>query len=283
MRLSNLFVVTFGIGVLSYPAIQLPQGKPFFAKEGTKRADPAPPEKKTKTDFAIFEELANTPKEKNYRIVINIPATRLTLYEDNDPVMDLPVAVGQEIYKTPTGHDEIKELIWNPWWYPPKSDWAKDEVVTPPGPKNPLGPVKLVLGDEIRIHGTSKPWSIGRPASHGCIRMYSKDAVELAWYLQGHLTDKSDPSYMEKYKKFASTSFRVKLRKPVPVDLVYQPIAFNDELITIYPDIYGRLKDMKDAIRWMMFANGVDPWGFDLTSIAKAKTSPLEIPLEELK
>lgn len=29
------------------------------------------------------------------------------------------------------------------------------------------------------IHGTNKPWSIGRFASHGCIRMRNKDVEEL--------------------------------------------------------------------------------------------------------
>src|SRR3989338_2755559 len=89
-----------------------------------------------------------------YHIIINIPSTKLSVYDEDELVMELPVAVGQAIYKTPTGYNEIKELIWNPWWYPPNADWAKDEEITPPGPANPLGPVKIVLGDEIRIHGT---------------------------------------------------------------------------------------------------------------------------------
>ena len=29
------------------------------------------------------------------------------------------------------------------------------------------------------IHGTNKPWSIGRAASHGCFRMFNRDVEEL--------------------------------------------------------------------------------------------------------
>ncbi|MDP4181706.1 MAG: L,D-transpeptidase [Bacillota bacterium] len=29
------------------------------------------------------------------------------------------------------------------------------------------------------IHGTDKPWSISQAVSHGCVRMYSRDAEDL--------------------------------------------------------------------------------------------------------
>lgn len=281
MRLASIFVVTFGIGVISYPAINIPYGKAYFAdktKIEKKQKEPAPkrepPGKKiSKTEFAF--------NEKEYRIIINIPATKLTVYEDNNAVMEFPIAVGQAVYKTPVVNDELKEIAWNPWWYPPKSDWAKNEKITPPGPRNPLGPVKMELGDEIRIHGTSKPWSVGSAASHGCIRMYSKDATTLAWYLQSRLTDKNDPALLEKYKKSGSTTFHVKLNKPVPVNLIYKPIAFNEEVLTLYPDIYGKIKDIKEVAAWELYSNGINPWAFDLARIEKPKKGAVEMDLRE--
>ncbi len=42
-----------------------------------------------------------------------------------------------------------------------------------------MGTRKLGLGMGYAIHGTNKPWSIGRAASHGCIRMLNKDIEEL--------------------------------------------------------------------------------------------------------
>jgi lipoprotein-anchoring transpeptidase ErfK/SrfK len=32
----------------------------------------------------------------------------------------------------------------------------------------------------VGIHGTNNPSSIGGPVSHGCIRMFNKDVIELS-------------------------------------------------------------------------------------------------------
>lgn len=52
------------------------------------------------------------------------------------------------------------------------------------GPENPLGARALYLYQNgvdtlYRIHGTNEPWSIGKAASSGCIRMLNEDAFEL--------------------------------------------------------------------------------------------------------
>lgn len=284
MKLSSIFIVTFGIGVISYPVMHLPGGKAFIAEGPKKQAEPVPKPKKNKTDFGIAQIVKEeiSQKDKEYKIIINIPATKLTLYEDEKPVLEFPVAVGQVIYKTPTGHQEIKKIEWNPWWYPPDSEWAKNDVITPPGPKNPLGPVKLPMSDDLRLHGTNKDRSIGSAASHGCIRLHSKDAVTLAWYLQSHLSDKADPALLEKYKKMGSTTFHVSLNKTVPVDIIYRPIAFNEDAVTIYPDLYGKVKDINSEVAWTLFNNGIDPFNLNLALLPKVKKTPQTIHLKDL-
>lgn len=52
------------------------------------------------------------------------------------------------------------------------------------GPGNPLGARALYLYNDgrdtlYRIHGTNEPWSIGKAASSGCIRMLNQDVLEL--------------------------------------------------------------------------------------------------------
>ena len=52
------------------------------------------------------------------------------------------------------------------------------------GPQNPLGARALYLYQNgrdtlYRIHGTNEPWSIGKAASSGCIRMLNEDVFEL--------------------------------------------------------------------------------------------------------
>jgi lipoprotein-anchoring transpeptidase ErfK/SrfK len=51
----------------------------------------------------------------------------------------------------------------------------------PPGPRNLVGVVWIGLNKTgIGIHGTDNPESIGRSASHGCIRLTNWDAIRLA-------------------------------------------------------------------------------------------------------
>ena len=50
----------------------------------------------------------------------------------------------------------------------------------PPGKCNPLGTRWLGLSRKgYGIHGTNRPNSIGRNASHGCIRMRNREVEEL--------------------------------------------------------------------------------------------------------
>jgi lipoprotein-anchoring transpeptidase ErfK/SrfK len=45
-----------------------------------------------------------------------------------------------------------------------------------------LGTRRLYLGDGYGIHGTTDPGSIGRAATHGCIRMRNRQ-IEALWPL----------------------------------------------------------------------------------------------------
>ncbi|MEN8198290.1 MAG: L,D-transpeptidase family protein, partial [Pseudomonadota bacterium] len=50
----------------------------------------------------------------------------------------------------------------------------------PPGPRNPLGRHALNLAWKgYVIHGTNKPYGIGRRVSSGCIRLYPEDIALL--------------------------------------------------------------------------------------------------------
>lgn len=192
------------------------------------------------------------------RIEINIPATRLTLFENRMPIKRYAISVGSRKFPTPVMSDEMTTIIWNPWWYPPDSDWAKEEVDTPPGPTNPLGPVKMVLGREIRIHGTLSPASIGRASSHGCFRMLNRDAKELARTIQERLSDQSDERLFRKYARYADRSFYVTLKQSLPVDIIYRPVELVGDTIMIYPDYYRTIKSVATAILSALEEAGID-------------------------
>jgi len=110
-------------------------------------------------------------------VVIRRSSNRLYLYRGMRFVRGFGVATGQSRYPTPLGRFRIVVKWKNPWWYPPDSDWAKDEQPVPPGPSNPLGTRWMGISSPgVGIHGTPQPGSIGYSVSHGCIRMRIPDA-----------------------------------------------------------------------------------------------------------
>ena len=112
-------------------------------------------------------------------VVVKQAEHKLYLYRGGTLDDTYAVAVGQPKYPTPTGQFSILDKKKDPWWYPPKSDWAKDKKPIPPGPGNPLGPYWMDLGNGFGIHSTPDEASLGYSASHGCIRMSEWGAQQL--------------------------------------------------------------------------------------------------------
>jgi lipoprotein-anchoring transpeptidase ErfK/SrfK len=117
---------------------------------------------------------ASEPQARPERtIVISIPDRKLALLESGRVVKVYPVAVGSDATPSPSGEFRIRELITHPTYYAPGK-------VIGPGKANPLGTRWIGLGQRgYGIHGTNEPGSIGRNASHGCIRMNKADVEEL--------------------------------------------------------------------------------------------------------
>lgn len=115
----------------------------------------------------------------NARIVIEISRRALQLYSGTELIKVYPIAVGKGgRFKTPVGKHRIRKKIVNPTWYPPA--WAGISHPISPGPNNPLGNREMKLSvSGYSIHGTNRPTSIGSAATHGCIRMYPSDVLEM--------------------------------------------------------------------------------------------------------
>jgi lipoprotein-anchoring transpeptidase ErfK/SrfK len=130
---------------------------------------------------AVAESLAQEPAqakksaapESTRRIVVSIPDRKLALIEDGRVVKVFSVAVGAPGTPSPNGEFRIVNRIEKPTYYAPGK-------VIKPGPANPLGTRWIGLSLKgYGIHGTNEPISIGRRASHGCIRMRNEDVEEL--------------------------------------------------------------------------------------------------------
>jgi lipoprotein-anchoring transpeptidase ErfK/SrfK len=109
------------------------------------------------------------------RMVISISDRKLALIEDGRVVKIYPIAVGAPETPTPEGEFTVINRVTHPTWY-----GADDRKPVPPGPANPLGTRWMGLSKRgFGIHGTNAPKSIGKQASHGCIRMLKRDVEEL--------------------------------------------------------------------------------------------------------
>lgn len=187
----------------------------------------------------LVPESRPTPLEQ-LSLKINLPAARLDLFVNGRFDRSYSVAIGMPRYPTPIRDYNISHVVWNPWWIPPDSEWAQGAEKTPPGPGNPLGAVKMLMEDGIRIHGTNAPRSIGRASSHACLRMKADDIKELAWRIQNAYSENRSPDLLEKYEKNRRSTYWITLFETVPVNVEYRQIEKSGDKFLIHPDRYGR-------------------------------------------
>jgi lipoprotein-anchoring transpeptidase ErfK/SrfK len=106
-------------------------------------------------------------------IVVSLEDRKLALVEDGQVKKVYTVAVGKPSTPSPEGTFTIKRRVMNP-------TYSHDGRVVAPGPNNPVGTRWMGLSVHgYGIHGTNAPGSIGKAASHGCIRMGKADLEDL--------------------------------------------------------------------------------------------------------
>jgi L,D-transpeptidase ErfK/SrfK len=89
------------------------------------------------------------------------------------------------IFKTPRGEFKIRDKKVDPVWKKP--DWAFIEEGLPVPSKNhssrfeygTLGDYALILGDGYMIHGTLYQRFLGKPVTHGCVRLGDDDLKQV--------------------------------------------------------------------------------------------------------
>jgi lipoprotein-anchoring transpeptidase ErfK/SrfK len=106
-------------------------------------------------------------------VVVSLADRRLALVENGQLKKVYRVAVGKPSTPSPVGTFTIERRVANP-------TYSHAGKVVQPGPGNPVGTRWMGLSRKgYGIHGTNAPGSIGKAASHGCIRMERHDLEEL--------------------------------------------------------------------------------------------------------
>lgn len=142
--------------------------------------DPWIPGEGKKVAIPSLHLLPRAPREG---LVINLADMRMYAYlKPGQAPKTYALGIGREGLLTPSGTTSIISKKKDPVWRPTARMRRENPLLpaeVPAGPDNPLGAYALYLGwPEYRIHSTDKPYSIGRRASSGCIRMYPDEAEE---------------------------------------------------------------------------------------------------------
>lgn len=191
-------------------------------------------------------------------LVINIPEMRLFDFTVEGGPVFFAAAVGDPDDPTPRGVFQIRDKRIDPIWSVPKSireekPHLPDQV--PAGPANPLGSRWMRIGwSSYGIHGTNTRWSIGREATHGCVRLYERDIQAL----------------------FERTP------EGTPLQIVYQPYKWGRNeaqiLFEAHPDRYNLVPESVDAalgpIRELGLLDRVD-----ISRVRQAIEEALGIPI----
>lgn len=149
----------------------------------------------------VVPVLAEVPPPE-WGLIVNIPEGRARLYRLSStdlsriddyvqPEAVYPVAVGQKRYPTPVFDGSVLSKSRKPTWSAPNEEWAGEFAGTQVPFDSPDNPFRARSGKEVDgyfltishfgvgLHSTNAERSVGRPASHGCIRMRLEDVKHL--------------------------------------------------------------------------------------------------------
>jgi L,D-transpeptidase YcbB len=203
------------------------------------------------------------------RIDVNTASTTLEYWRNGLPRDRRNVVVGEPDWETPQLGSPIFQLVAHPYWRVPDSifedelaekgpaffaeqnmEFRDGKLVQLPGPKNALGEVKFDMRNDqaIYLHDTPAKALFGMPKrhrSHGCVRV--QDALGFALLLahdDGILLEFQE-KMMEPEEGF------VKLKKEIPVRLMYRTAFLDDGQVRLVDDVYGWDDDVAYALGYV--------------------------------
>jgi L,D-transpeptidase ErfK/SrfK len=196
---------------------------------------------------------------KDTRIVVNIPAFRMDVFQDGTLLRSFKIGIGYQQYPLPTGFRKAEQIIFNPTWTQPNEPWASDPgAITPAGAAgNPLGPIKVPIGGANLIHGGKALAKIGTFASHGCVGLTNDEVRDFVRTLADASKVELTDDTMAGYLKHRTRTQVVKIPKAVPVELRYETIVIQDGQLHVYRDVYNKNTNTEENLRAAFEANGV--------------------------
>ena len=210
------------------------------------------------------EKAALRPGDGDVRITVNVPAFRMTLWQGDKEVKSNYVGVGRKNFPIPIGVRSADRIILNPDWIPPNSAWVRKssnvepyERISADDPDNPLGKIKIPLGQAYLLHEAQSRSDIGNLVSHGCIRVMRDDLFEVTEMIVRALDLAISDRQIAASKKDKDRRV-IKLGNDIPVDINYDTMVVENGVLNIYPDVYDRNANTVENLRAELRAFDVD-------------------------
>jgi lipoprotein-anchoring transpeptidase ErfK/SrfK len=204
------------------------------------------------------------PGNGDIHITVNIPAFQLTFWQGNKEVKLYQIGIGRKEFPLPSGLRYAKQIVFNPEWIPPDSSWVLEHDVTPgevveaDDPRNPLGKVKIPLGNGgILIHQAFKPSDIGHLVSHGCARLELNELYELIDKIVAARSLSVSRQKLDEAKN-SKDRFVIKLDAPLVVDINYDTQVVEGGVLHLYPDVYNKKTNTVENLHAELKEAGVD-------------------------
>jgi lipoprotein-anchoring transpeptidase ErfK/SrfK/post-segregation antitoxin (ccd killing protein) len=220
--------------------------------------------------------------EPDIRITVDVPAFRLTLWQNGKEVKNYRVGVGLRDYPITISERRAAEIIWNPDWIPPNSDWVTGrkgvkagEVIKASDPRNPLGKLKIPLGSGYLIHEAKGVGDLGSLVSHGCIRMLRADLYDLAEKIVAARGLAVTARQIANAKRTKNTVV-AKLDEPLVVDINYDTLVVDGGDLHLFADFYNRGTNTPANLRAELRENGVDVSALEDAALKKLLARPTQ-------
>lgn len=210
------------------------------------------------------ERAALKAGDGNVRITVNVPAFTMTLWQNDKEIKSYYVGVGKKNFPIPVGMRSADKIILNPNWIPPDSEWVRSsssvepyQKITADDPLNPLGKIKIPLGQAYLLHEADSPSDIGNLVSHGCVRVMRDDMFEITEMISRARNLSITKDEIAAARK--NTDRRViDLKGDVPVDINYDSMVVEKGVFSLYPDVYERKTNTPENLRAKLESYGVD-------------------------
>jgi lipoprotein-anchoring transpeptidase ErfK/SrfK len=270
-----------------------PTGQQRAARPSAPRASaspaPAPPRSRYQRDESVREDRATggtieraefAAGEPDIKVTVDVPAFRLTLWQNGREVKTYKIGVGMKKYPLAIGERKVEQIIWNPDWVPPDSEWVSEragvsvgEVIKASDPRNPLGKMKMPLGDGYLIHEAHGAGDLGNLVSHGCVRMVRSDLYDLAEKIVA-ARQLPVPAKKIANAKRTKNTLVARLDDPLVVDINYDTHVVEGGVLHLYADVYGRGTNTVEQLRAELEEYGVDASAADDATLTKLLSLP---------